>query len=69
MVIGWAIHLVPHALQLGFDPYQSARLATAGGIEHIIDSLIFANIDTDIFYETVLYSAPLVISLVIAIAP
>ncbi|XP_072044768.1 monocarboxylate transporter 13-like [Amphiura filiformis] len=38
---GWLIYLVPHAMELGFQPYESSFLATIGGIGNLLASILY----------------------------
>ena len=38
---GWLIYLVPHAEDLGFNPYAASALATAGGVGNLAGSCAY----------------------------
>ena len=39
--VGWTMYLIPHALDVGFEPYDAALLATVGGIGFAVGAAVF----------------------------
>ena len=59
LITGWTVYLVPHALDLGYQPYEATLLATAGGLGYILGSFGFPFLTRTFSSETILYMATL----------
>ena len=54
---GWTVYIVPHALDLGYQPYEAALLATTGGIGYLLGSVMFPFLTKTFSSVQILYMA------------
>ncbi len=66
---GWMIYLVPHALELGFEPYESSFLASIGGIFNFLASICYPIIKMCLSDKFTLYVSTLLMTLALGMDP
>ena len=66
---GWLIYLVPHGLDLGFEPYEASALATVGGFGNLIGSIVYMLQLKVMTNEQILYSSVIVTSISLLLDP
>ncbi|XP_072027999.1 monocarboxylate transporter 12-like [Amphiura filiformis] len=59
---GWLIYIVPHALDLGFSPYEASMVATLGGIGNLVGNCLLPLLGKLLSNQVQLYSSVTVIS-------
>ncbi|XP_072051497.1 monocarboxylate transporter 13-like [Amphiura filiformis] len=66
---GWLVYLVPHSIDLGFEPYHASFIATAGGIGNLIASIVYPFMTKTLSPSLLLYIGSLMITLSLAMDP
>ena len=68
-MMGWTIYLVPHAMNVGYQPYHAALLSTMGGLGHVTGMLLFPVLSKLISSEQILCASTVVNSASLLIDP
>ena len=68
-IIGWTMYIVPHALDVGFEPYDAALLATVGGIGYVVGTVIFPFMSTLLSNEQLLCGSTVFTTISLLIDP
>ena len=66
---GWLIYLVPHAVELGIQPYYASLLATYGGIGNLLACIVYPVSKLIISDKMTLYISSILVALAFAIDP
>ncbi|XP_072039378.1 monocarboxylate transporter 13-like [Amphiura filiformis] len=66
---GWLIYLVPHAMELGFQPYESSFLASIGGIGNLLACILYPILKIWVPDKTSLYLTTLMTTFALGLDP
>ncbi|XP_072051283.1 monocarboxylate transporter 13-like [Amphiura filiformis] len=66
---GWMIYLVPHSIDLGFEPYHASFIATAGGIGNLIACILYPFMAKTLSPSVLLYIASVMVAASLAMDP
>ncbi|XP_072040510.1 monocarboxylate transporter 13-like [Amphiura filiformis] len=66
---GWLIYLVPHTMELGFQPYESSFLATIGGFGNLLAAILYPILKICTPDKTILYLATFIITFALGLDP
>ncbi|XP_072047230.1 monocarboxylate transporter 13-like [Amphiura filiformis] len=67
--MGWLIYLVPHAMELGFQPYESSLLATIGGFGNLLAAILYPILKIFTPDKTTLYLTTLMSTFALGLDP
>ena len=68
-IMGWTIYLVPHAMNVGFQPYDAALLSTIGGIGTITGMFVFPILSKLLSNDQILCVGTIISSISLLIDP
>ena len=66
---GWLIYLVPHAIELGIQPYNASILATYGGIGNLLACIVYPVLKLIISDKMTLYLSTVLATLAFVLDP
>ncbi|XP_072039691.1 monocarboxylate transporter 13-like [Amphiura filiformis] len=66
---GWLIYLVPHAMELGFQSYESSFLATIGGFGNLLAAILYPILKICTPDKTTLYLTTLMSTFALGLDP
>ena len=69
VVTSWLIFLVPHALDVGFTPYNATAVATAGGVGNAVGNCVYPLLCKVMSNKAMLYTSLCVIAASLALDP
>lgn len=68
-ITAWLIFLVPHALDVGFTPYNATAVATAGGVGNTVGNCVYPLLCKVMSNKAILYTSVCVLAASLALDP